>query len=190
MSDQFRNDDVQALWQSQSPGDAAISLEEIRTQARRLEERVARRNRREYIAAAIVVAGYGPLVWFGPTTTLRLAGGLVIAATVFVVHRLHVHGTAAALPADLALSSALEYHRAQLLRQRNLLRSVWLWFLMPFAPGLVAFLVGLSRANPERSPRIVAGGMVTVIIMFGLHLLNRRVAARIQRRLDRLSELQ
>ena len=188
MNDQSRNDDLQAMWQSQSRGGAAISLDQIRIQARRLEDRVARRNRREYIAAAIVVVGWGTVIWVDPSITIRIAAGLVIAAALFVVHQLHVRGTAMTLPSDLALTSALELHRAQLRRQQKLLQSVWLWYLMPFAPGMITFLIGLARQNSARTWRIIAFGVVNVVIMIGIHVLNRRVAARIQQRLDRLDE--
>jgi hypothetical protein len=51
MTDQSHERDLQALWQSQSRGEATISLDEIRSRARRLERIVARRNLREYVAA-------------------------------------------------------------------------------------------------------------------------------------------
>jgi len=189
MSDQPRNDDLQALWQSQPRGDSGMSLDQIRIRARRSEEKVARRNRREYIAAAVEVVGFGALMWYGPSITIRIGAGLIVSAAVFVVHQLHRRGAATSLPTDLALTSALEFHRAQLVRQRNLLHSVWLWYLMPFAPGAITLLIGLALANPGRmSGVIIAIGMVNVAVVFGLHVLNRRGAARIQQRLDRLSE--
>ena len=48
-------DPAQTLWQSQSRGVPAMSLEQVREKARQLERRVARRNLREYIAAVVVV---------------------------------------------------------------------------------------------------------------------------------------
>jgi len=95
----------------------------------------------------------------------------------------------AAAPADLALRSALEFHCSQLARQRDLLHSVWLWCLLPFVPGMVMFVIGMARVSPDRLAPIVVYGIGCVILMVGLHVLNRRVAARIQRRLDRLNEL-
>src|SRR5262249_18934505 len=186
MSDRPRRDDLQALWQSQPRTDAALSLEEIHTAQRRLEERIGRRNRREYIAAAIVVIAYGAIVWVGPSAALRAGGGLVIAATLWVVHKLRVHGGASPLPADLAVTTAVEFHRAELERQRDLLRSVWLWALLPFAPGMAAFAIGLARQRPERTLHVVAFAVASAVLMAALHVLNRRAAARIQRRLDRL----
>ena len=76
----------------------------------------------------------------------------------------------------------------QLERQRDLLRSVWLWFLLPFVPGFVVGLIGLARAQPSLISPIVVYGVLLVMLGLGLHALNRRAAARIQRALDRLKD--
>ena len=200
MTDPIQDRDLQKLWQSQTPSGPAISLDEIRQKAQRFERKVARRNLREYVAAAVVVAGFGVVMWvvpvarFGvvmwvvPSATVRVGAGLLIAAAIAVAYMLHLWGTATTLPSDLALRSALEFHRAQLERQRDLLRSVWLWYLLPFAPGLLVLLIGLALAHPDRGWRIIPLSLVMIVFMAGVYELNRRAAARIQRRIDRLKE--
>src|SRR6058998_1611847 len=81
---------------------AHVELEEIRERARRPERRVARRNQREYIAAVVVVFGYGLILWRVPFATARIGAGLIIAATIFICYRLHVHGSAESLRTDVA----------------------------------------------------------------------------------------
>jgi hypothetical protein len=76
----------------------------------------------------------------------------------------------------------------QLERQRNLLRSVWWWYLLPFVPGVLVLLIGQALEEPARISRIIAAGVLVVVVMIGVHALNRRVTAGIQRRLDRLKE--
>ena len=189
MTDQSRDDELQALWQSQPRGEATMSIDQIRTMARSLERRVTRRNRREYVAAGIAAGLFGWLGWIGPSATIRVGAGLVVAASLLVVHQLRVRGTTVALPADLALTSALDFYRAQLERQRDLLRSVWLWGLLPAAPGLLIFQIGHVLAHPELLSGFIGLSILLVVVMVGVHGLNRRVAARIQERLDRLSSL-
>jgi hypothetical protein len=180
--------DLQALWQSQPPDGGGITPDEIRQMARRLEHKVARRNRREYVAAAIVVAVFGWQIFTMPSVTLRIGAGLTIAATIAVAFMLHLWGTARTLPSELALTSALEFHRVQLERQRDLLRSVWWWYLLPFVPGVLVLAIGHALAQPERTSRIIAWSVGMILLMVGGYALNRRAAARIQRRIDRLKE--
>ena len=182
--------DLQALWQSQSPDRSAITLNEIRQMAQRLEHRVAWRNGREYIVAAIVVAVFGWQMFKFPSALLRIGAGLIIAAVIAVVYMLHLWGTAQTLPSDLALTSALEFHRAQLEKQRDLLRSVWWWYLLPFVPGVVVMVIGRALAQPERMAQIIAWSVGMIVIMVGGYVLNQRAAARIQRRIDGLKENQ
>jgi hypothetical protein len=184
-----RIDDAQALWQEQPRGEATMSLEEIRERARRMERRVARRNLREYVAAVVVVPTFGYALWVVPSGIARIGAALIIAATLFVVRELHVRGAAAALPAGLALQGALDFHRTQLTRQRDLLREVWSWYILPFVPGMLLMLIGFGVAHPERIRFIVAYAVALAGLMIGLHLLNRRAATGIQRRLDELPRL-
>jgi hypothetical protein len=178
----------QALWQSQPASEHAMSIEEVREKARHLERRVVRRNRREYIAAVVVVAGYGWILWRGPSAAVRVGAGLILAATIFVCVRLRVHGSAASLPADLGVKSALDFYRGQLERQRELLHSVWRWYLLPFAPGFLVLLIGQAVAQPARLSFVATYAVAVLLLGVGLHALNRRVAARIQRALDRLND--
>ena len=188
MTDSLPNDTLQALWQSQSSEQAAMSLEQIRERARYLERRVVRRNRREYIAAVFVVIAYGVILWRAPSAAVRIGAALILAATAVVCYRLRVHGSAAALPDNVGIKSSLELYRAQLERQRDLLRSVWLWFLLPFVPGFVVGLVGYARAQPNLRSATIGYGFVALILGIGLHVLNHRAAVRLQRALDRLKD--
>jgi hypothetical protein len=76
----------------------------------------------------------------------------------------------------------------QLERQRDLLRSVWSWYLLPFVPALLVLQIGLALAHPEKMSRIVTFGVLLVAFMAGVYELNRRAAAGVQRRIDHLKE--
>jgi hypothetical protein len=188
MSDSLPNDTLQALWQSQSSEQPAMSLEQIREKERYLERRIVRRNRREYIAAVFVVAAYGVILWRAPSAAVRMGAALILAATAVVCYRLRVYGSAASLQDNVAINNSLEFYRAQLERQRDFLRKVWLWFLLPFVPGFVVGLVGYARAQPSHRPATIVYGVFALLLGIGLHLLNHRAAVRLQRVLDRLQD--
>ena len=187
MTDSMPNDSLQALWQSQASEQPAISLEQIREKARYLERRVVRRNRREYVAAVFVVIAYGLILWRAPSVSVRLGAALILAATAVVCYRLHVYGSAASLESNVGITSSLEFYRAQLERQRDLLQRVWLWFLLPFVPGFVVGLIGYALAQPGHRTATIVYGVLALMLGIGLHVLNRRAAVRLQRILDRLS---
>jgi hypothetical protein len=91
------------------------------------------------------------------------------------------------LPADLAFTASLGFHRRELVRQRDLLRSVWSWYLGPLIPGLVVFSVGIM---PHR-----VGAMVFCVsfflVVFGLIVwVNHRAAVRLDRQIAELDNLE
>jgi hypothetical protein len=190
MTEAFEDRDLQALWQSQPRGAQAISLEQIRESASRLERAVARRNRREYVAAVFVVAAFSWIGWVAPTVLIRIGAGLTALAAIAVAYMLHRWGSAAALPDDLALIRAIDFHRAHLARQLALLRALWSWYLLPFVPGFVVFEIGQALARPERMWRVLVTGAVGVSGFIGVYLLNRRAAAGLERRIETLREFQ
>jgi hypothetical protein len=188
MTGAFDDANLQTLWQSQSRDANAISLDQIRQKSRRLERNVSRRNLVEYIAAVFVLVSFSWIMWVESSGTVRTGAGLVIAAVVFVVYQLHTRGTATSFPSDLGLRSALEFHRVQITRQVDLLRSIWWWYLLPMVPGFIVLNIGMALEHPERRLRIAATGVLGVLLALGIYELNRRAAAGLQRRLDRLKE--
>ena len=180
--------DLRALWLSQPRDGSTIALDLIRQMAEDLEYRVARRNRREYIAAAIAAAVFGWQMFALPSLLLRIGAGLCIVGGIAVVYMLHRRGTARTLPSDLALTSALEFHRVQLERQRDLHRNALWWYLLPATPGVLVLEIGHILAQPERRSQLIVLSVVMFLLGVGVYVLNRRKAVRIQRQIDRLEE--
>jgi Flp pilus assembly protein TadB len=163
-----------------------MSLDELRYRSRRLARIVSRRNLREYVAAAMVAVACGYLAWTTPLPLMRVGAVLSVLGVIFIVYYLHRHGAARAMPADMALTSCLQFHRRELERQRDLLRGVWKWYLAPLLPGLILFYVASILAHPEHASRgwwLLAGSLLFFVL---IGELNRYVAKKIQARIDAL----
>lgn len=186
MSDERLPDQLQRLWQAQPPDGTAMSLEQLRERSRTLMRRIGRRNLREYIGAVIVVITFGWAAWVVPSTMFRIGAGLIAAAAIFIASHVFRHGTARAMPADLAPTNCLEFYRGELVRQRDLLRSVWKWAVLPLVPGLIVFYVSQFRVFPEQASRIGWTAAATIVCFVLIAELNRRAAKKIQARIDAL----
>ena len=139
-------DDIRDVWQNQPVENTSVPLEEIRRKARQFEKRISRRNVREYVGAALAIAAFTFYIFqvsqpddprrFGPDhrrndlyrdpNTQRAAPG--------------------SLPVDAPLTASIAFHRGELVRQRDLLRSVVWWYIGPIIPGLVVFFFGARTA--------------------------------------------
>jgi hypothetical protein len=178
--------DVQALWQAQPAAGGPMPLDELRSRSRILERRIRWRNLREYVGCGVVVLGFGRWAWAAETPLIRIGACLTVAAAVFVAYYLYRWGSALPMPGEMAQRGCLQFHRTELERQRDLLRSVWTWYLLPVVPGVVVLNVGVVLAHPERLSHVVRFAVFAIAMFVVIGLLNGWVANRIQRRIDAL----
>lgn len=171
-----------------------MSVDEIRRRARKFQKKMYWRNAREYVAALVVVVFLGFEFWRVPDALTRVGMGLFIAAGVYVVGQLHRKGSARSLPAGMGLASGLEFFRRELERQRDLVRSVWSWYLGPTIPGFVVLTVALGRTNPGHLRHIglslAAFDLFVALVFVFVWRLSQRAARKLERRIDELNALE
>jgi Flp pilus assembly protein TadB len=181
-------DDMRNVWQNQPLENQPMPLEEIRRKAQQFEKRIARRNLREYIGSAIGIAWYAFYIFKFHSPVIRAGSAMVIAGVLCVVVQLYRRASAGELPADLGRNASIEFHRSELVRQRDLLRSVWRWYIGPIVPGLIVFSAG---SVPAHSPVWVylAVALFFAVTLGGLVWFNHRGAKRLDRQIAELDNL-
>ncbi len=141
-------DSVQKVWQDQPLERIQMPAEVIRKRAARFERRIRWRNLRESMASIIVMLVLGHLIQTTHDTIARTTFALFIAGLAWIVVHLRRRGTAKSLPPGLDTSSSLRFYRAELERERELVASVWSWYLGPLIPGMVVYSVGRAIRSP------------------------------------------
>jgi hypothetical protein len=171
-----------------------MSLDEIRKKAQKYQRKIVRRNAIEYAAAALVVVFFGHTVWHVQDVFIRVGAGLCIAGMLYMASQLHKRGSARSVPGDMALTTCLDFHRRELKRQRDLLRSSWSWYLGPMIPGMVVIMLGAVLANPGhlRHPRlfVVAYAGLCALVFLWVRELHKRCVRRMQRQIDELDAVE
>lgn len=188
--------DLRDTWKNQPVEPVRISLDDIRRKARTLQRRVLRRNFIEYAAGVLVVAAFGYYIVMFPAALARIGSVLIIAATFQVLFTLHRRGSSRTLMEDAGMNTCLSFHRQELERQRDLLRGVWNWYLLPFVPGIVIFHLGLFQfgmqrpGSHEHAARFAAGIGMSLLLCLALFAavgaLNTWVAHRLQGEIEDL----
>jgi hypothetical protein len=188
------------VWMNQPAEPLSISVASLRQKAQKLERRVWWRNVREYAAAVLVIAVFGYYLWKFPAPLVRAGSVLLIAGTLLVVYTLHKRGASRRVPGEVGFQTCLAFHRAELERQRDLLRSVWTWYLLPFVPGITVFLLGLFRWTMEQPNAATRGAVVATVfgltyagcwlVFIGIAKLNYWAADKIQREIEGLAALE
>lgn len=188
MPNELNPKDPRKLWQSQEGENVTISLEKIRLRATRFERRIWWRNFREYVAAAVLIglSIVGLRVLHGWD---RLPAVLIIAATIYVVVQLHRRGSARSVPADESARSSIQFHRRELERQRDALRTVWRWYLLPLATGPAAtFAVAAIKRGVNA--RLIGSIILEALIFVGVWALNQWAARKLNRKIQELESME
>lgn len=176
---------LHGLWQGGDAVLAPLPLDEIKRRAARFGDIVQRRNRREYIAAAIVLAGFSLYAVILPGALLKIGSLLVIAGVLVVVWQL-ARRTSRPDP-DAEAADVRAFYRARLVREEHILARVGLWYLAPLLPGLLTFMAGEAILLGRTDALGLTLFLVLPLLLFaGIWLLNHRAAAMLRARIDRI----
>ena len=141
-----------------------LSLDTLADHARRFQRGIWWRNPRESLACAVVLALNAPGLWQAETTIDRAGKLLLIAGVAFIMGFLHLRAASRAVPVDADVKTIWQFHRRELARQRDILRAIVWWYLMPFVPGMV--VMAFSK-RPASVPAAFVG-MLVVVGVFAL----------------------
>ena len=183
--------DPQKLWRSQATEYDPMTLADIQKTARAFEAKVRRRNLIEYFACVLAILGFLPAVLHRGSGMMQAGGALIIVAIGFIAWQLHRRASAVSAP---EVGDALvDSYRRELIRQRDALRSIAVWYLAPPVPGMALLLLGrwfqshaTDRSTAVDHVIIVLTAVIAVLVFLVIWLLNQRGADRLQRRIDEL----
>ncbi|QDZ09387.1 hypothetical protein [Devosia ginsengisoli] len=169
-----------------------LTPELLETRSRQLDDRIGKRNRWEYLAGLIggvatLVLGLfvllsGPL---DPPAITTGAGFLLLAAG-SVVAMLQLHRRTGGGTSITGATAILASYRAELVRQRDALRSVLLWYVLPFIPGfLLIYSAALFTPGGSAWGALIPAGITLAFLAWVYHA-NRKAADCIDTEIDEL----
>lgn len=163
-----------------------MSLADVHLHAKRFQSRIRNRNMIEYVAAASVIAFFAWMIPTVPEPIVQIGAGLIVLGALYVCWKLYQVGRAATRSEmEAGAQSWAAFHRAELVRQHEALRTVWSWYLAPFVPGMLVFLAGVSftEANPAPLPArlgvFLAGVGLMAAVFAAIWLLNAVAAKKL-----------
>ena len=141
-----------------------LSTDTLADHARLFQRSIWWRNMRESVAGMVVIGANVKGLWSAADPVARAGHVLIIAGVLFIMGFLHLRANSRPVPQDQGALALLAFHQRELARQRDILRAVPYWYLLPFVPGM---LVGAASkwdatgANP-------VGALLVVLVIFGL----------------------
>jgi hypothetical protein len=188
MPNEMNPNDPRNLWQGQEVEKVILTVDEVRSRAARFERRIHKRNVREYLVGALMIALFSHQLWrtHGWRATPAV---LMIVGIIYVMFQLHRRASARPLPADVGIRGSIEFHRVELERQRDAARAAWRWYLLPFVPGFAAGLV-VTGIDHGIDATLIRVGVFFVLGFVGIWALNQRGARRLDRRIQELKAME
>jgi len=117
-------------------------LTDIDLQLKYFDKNIKKRDRREYIAAAIVTLTFGTGFFFFTGILSKL--GLLLGALYGILVIIVLQNAKKQKPDNysLPIKEYLVQHRKYLVKERNLLKNVIYWYILPPFIGSVLFCIG------------------------------------------------
>lgn len=171
---------------------SAIDLDEIKARHAALSRTTKRRDTLEYVAGGLatgflVVMSVATLFVARTTADWMMAAGFASLALGLATAGLYMFRYSTRIGADLA-ASGTDHLRRRLARERDLLRSAWLWYVGPMVPGFVLIYLGAWMADREHPAFALIAGGLTFAFLVLVVILNRRGARRIESEMRSLEE--
>ena len=187
-------DPVRHAWQASAAEAPLPALAEVRAGADRFHRIIRRRNAIEYIACVLVGVFFGIGIFRMHPAAAQVGAALVVIGTCIVAWQLHHRASAIAPPAADAAQPILEHQRAQLVRQRDALSRVGLWYLGPLVPGMATILFApVFHQGPavllHMPPGWIFAAAFNFLMFAGIWWLNRQAARRLQQAIDEIDAL-
>jgi len=155
-----------------------LSLDTLSDHARLFQKTIWWRNARESLAAAVVLMLSTRDLWRADSQLARTGNALLIAGILFIIWFLHFRAGSRAVPGHADTKDVLRFHQREIARQRDILRAVPLWYLLPFVPGMV-----VSAASKWETSG--GGALIGIPIIIGVFALIWRLNVWGARWLDR-----
>jgi protein-S-isoprenylcysteine O-methyltransferase Ste14 len=184
----MKNDDIVALWQTQSGDGFRMSSEEIRSRIEVLNRKVRRRNLDVYLVCGSLIAFFIGWMIVGMNTLQTVGAVLAIIGISFLAWQIRANGFRSL---SIDSSDTLAHLRRELERQRDFHRGSRFWSRMLFfVPGPLVFFAGFGQQHPEVITFIRMEIIAFIILALAAIPLNMWMARRYQKQIDALSRLQ
>lgn len=178
--------DLKALWQELDANPLERSPDQLRQEVQKLRIGLRRRSIFGAGAALFVMICWTRSFFVDPNWLQRLGSILTVLGAGYMIVQLRMRPSPA-MP-NFGETASIPFYRAELERQRDFHRGKWLWSrLLIFLPGPLLWCAGFAQAKPGIAAAIWVDFALLLILAPIAVLLNLRLAAKYQRRIDALN---
>lgn len=186
------NDPLKAMWRSQSTEVPAMSATYIRHRARELERGFRVRSLLEQGTSALGIVGCLVVLFVAPHPWVKAAAALLLAGVAYALIQWRRRTAALRIDPSDAVEAGVVFYKRELERKRDIHLTLWRWYLLPMAPGVIAILTWNFFGDPHTRGTAGPWGPLAMLVVciVGSVIYERHKAAQCQREIDALASLE
>lgn len=169
---------LKEIWQSANDKNETINfhslnLKEMNQQIKKFEKTIAARNNREIAAAIFVIAGFGYYAFTIPSLLGKLGSIWTIGCGIWVIYKLKkVEAKQPGFDSQHSIKQQLVDYQEYVKTEQRLLNNILYWYLLPFIPGMVLFMLGTGKEWSD----LFVNFSIIFIVFLAIYLLNKKAA--------------
>jgi hypothetical protein len=182
-------DDIKALWQGQQTETPTMTIKAVRALARNYGDNIRGRIWMGVAIGAVEVFTFSLYAWRAPNDVLRAGWLITLAGVGWMVWRIASKWPPRLPPTETSAKALIEFHRAQLERQRT--GPAWITVTAaPIFAGAFVVLLGFQKARPTMFLANVAPLLVLIVAWWvAAFVLQRRQARRLAEQIAEMDDL-
>jgi hypothetical protein len=182
-------DQLKALWQGQDTETPTMTAMAIRALARNYGDHLRSRTWFGLGLVAFVVLIYGAYLKRAPNEIARAGDVIILAGLTWMAWRMLRRRPTRFLPPEASTTALIEFHRAELMRQRTSYGRI-LVTAAPLFFGAAMVVVGLQTSQPHASWTRTAPFFLLMALWFVLaYFVQRRQARRLAEQIAEMDDL-
>ena len=172
------DEQLKEIWQSANDKNETINfhslnLKEMNQQIKKFEKTIAARNNREIAAAIFVIAGFGYYAFIIPSILGKLGSIWTIGCGIWIIYKLKkVEAKQPGFDNEHSIKQQLVDYQEYVKSEQRLLSNILYWYLLPFIPGMVLFMLGTRKEWGD----LFFGFSIIFIVFLAAYLLNKEAA--------------
>ena len=160
---------------------APASLDALMTEVRMHESLTSRAIRIEMSAGVVLAVFFLFPMFSAENWALRMGWALASAYGLYVAIVVSRHRPQP-MPEGMGFGESIRFYRAVLEKHHAVVRTMWLWYVLPFAPAIAFIVIGSALVASDRG-RPVWPAAIFVAILAGIGLLVHRNSVNMARKL-------
>jgi hypothetical protein len=135
---------IQMPWLKMETLQQPLSLDKVPDRARTFQRGIWWRNARESAVGGFLVVMQSLQLLRVKEPAEALESFLLLPGVLFIIYYLHFRANSRPVP-EGDVAKVLRFHCHEIKRQRDILRAVPLWYLLPLVPGMMVSVLGNDR---------------------------------------------